>query len=210
MSRGHAISAALGTGTRITKRDLILNTARDLFLAHGFEGTSIDQIAEAAGVSRQTIYNNFDGKEALFRALAGVLADHVLEPLLSDDLEVGDVESTLTALAERALSLMVLPTTLALHRLVVTEAVKFPEVARQIYEGGAERAARALAAYLGRQAARGTLAVADAELAAEHFFGMLAGHRQYRALLGVREPGRPSLADRTAETVRAFLRAYRP
>lgn len=202
------MSAALGTRPRIPKRDLILNTARDLFLARGFEGTSIDQIAEAAGVSRQTIYNNFDGKEALFRALAGVLADHVVEPLLSDDLEAGDVESTLTALAERALALMVLPTTLALHRLVVTEAVKFPEVARQIYEGGAERAARTLAAYLGRQSARGVLEIDDLELAAEHFFGMLAGHRQYRALLGVAERERPPLTGRAVTTVRAFLRAY--
>ena len=49
----------------------------------------------------------------------------------------------------------------------------------------------------------------DPELAAEHFFGMLAGHRQYRALLGVAEPGRPSDGTRAAETVRAFLRAYR-
>ena len=55
----------------------------------------------------------------------------------------------------------------------------------------------------------GDLSVTDPELAAEHFFGMLAGHRQYRALLGVAEPGRPSDGTRAAETVRAFLRAYR-
>src|SRR6478735_7439977 len=112
--------------TRVSKRDLILNTAHDLFLAQGFGGTSIDQIAEAAGVSRQTIYNNFDSKEALFKAIAGALADHVVEPLLNEDLQTGDVESTLTALAGRTLALMVLPSTLALHRLVVTEAPKFP------------------------------------------------------------------------------------
>ena len=175
----------------------------------GFEGTSIDQIAEAAGVSRQTIYNNFDSKEALFKAIAGALADHVVEPLLNEDLQTGDVESTLTDLAGRTLALMVLPSTLALHRLVVTEAPKFPEVARQIYQSGASRAAQALATYLANQSARGILAVTDPELAAEHFFGMLAGHRQYRALLGVAEPGRPSDDTRAVATVRAFLRAYR-
>lgn len=209
MSQDQATSPGSAVRMRTTKRDLILNTARDLFLVQGFEGTSIDQIAEAAGVSRQTIYNNFDGKEALFKALAGALADHVVEPLLGDELQGSDVESTLTKLAERALSLMVLPSTLALHRLVVTEAPKFPSVARQIYQSGAARAAQALAAYLALQSARGVLAVEDAELAAEHFFGMLAGHRQYRALLGVEEPGRPPIDTRAAETVRAFLRAYR-
>jgi AcrR family transcriptional regulator len=193
-----------------TKRDRILSCARELFLAHGFAGTSIDRIAEAAGVSRQTIYNNFEGKEDLFRALAGALADHVLEPLRGDDPAAVNVEATLTDLAERALSVAVLPSTLALHRLVVTEAPKFPEFARQIYEGGAKRAVEALAAYLARQSGRGALAVDDAELAAEHFFGMLAGHRQYRALLGVEEHGRRSVEDRAAETVRAFLRAYAP
>jgi TetR/AcrR family transcriptional repressor of mexJK operon len=209
MSQDQAISLGRAPRVRTTKRDLILSTARDLFLEQGFEGTSIDQIAEAARVSRQTIYNNFEGKEALFQALAGALADHVVEPLLGDELQGGDVETTLTTLAERALALMVLPSTLALHRLVVTEAPKFPSVARQIYESGAERAARALAAYLALQSDRGVLAVADPELAAEHFFGMLAGHRQYRALLGVSEPARPSLSTRTEQTVRAFLRAYR-
>jgi AcrR family transcriptional regulator len=196
--------------TRTTKRDQILSCARELFLAHGFAGTSIDRIAEAAGVSRQTIYNNFEGKEDLFRALAGALADHVLEPLLGDDLATDNIERTLMSLAERAVSVAVLPSTLALHRLVVTEAPKFPEFARQIYEGGARRAVEALAAYLVRQGARGALAVDDAELAAEHFFGMLAGHRQYRALLGVEEHGRRSADERAAETVRAFLRAYAP
>ena len=209
MSPAQAISRDQAPKTRTSKRDLILKTAHDLFLVQGFEGTSIDQIAEAAGVSRQTIYNNFDSKEALFKAIAGALADHVVEPLLNEDLQTGDVESTLTDLAERALALMVLPSTLALHRLVVTEAPKFPEVARQIYQSGASRAAQALASYLAHQSARGILAVTDPELAAEHFFGMLAGHRQYRALLGVAESGRPSDDTRAAETVRAFLRAYR-
>src|SRR6478735_7582894 len=193
MSPAPAISRDQAPRTRTPKRDLILKTAHDLFLVQGFEGTSIDQIAEAAGVSRQTIYNNFDSKEALFKAIAGALADHVVEPLLNEDLQTGDVDSTLTDLAERALALMVLPSTLALHRLVVTEAPKFPEVARQIYQSGASRAAQALATYLAHQSA----------------LGMLAGHRQYRALLGVAEPGRPSDGTRAAETVRAFLRAYR-
>ena len=159
MSPAQAISRDQAPRTRTSKRDLILKTAHDLFLVQGFEGTSIDQIAEAAGVSRQTIYNNFDSKEALFKAIAGALADHVVEPLLNENLQTGDVESTLTDLAERALALMVLPSTLALHRLVVTEAPKFPEVARQIYESGAARAAQALATYLAHQSARGILAV---------------------------------------------------
>jgi TetR/AcrR family transcriptional regulator, mexJK operon transcriptional repressor len=208
VARNNALSAGVGARARATKRDLILDTARELFLAHGFEGTSIDQIAEAAAVSRQTIYNNFDGKEALFRALTGRLVDHLVEPLVSRDPESDDVARTLTDLAERMLSVAMLPSSLALYRLVVTEAPKFPDVARQIYETGAERAAKALGAYLAAQSARGILAVDDPQLAAEHFFGMLVGHRQYRALLGVAEPVAHSVESRAARTVRAFLRAY--
>src|SRR3954471_11406325 len=126
MSQAQVISRDRVPRTRTSKRDLFLNTAHDLFLAQGVGGTSIDQIAEAAGVSRQTIYNNFDSKAALFQVIAGALADHVVEPLLNEDLQTGDVESTLMALAGRTLALMVLPSTLALHRLVVTEAPKFP------------------------------------------------------------------------------------
>src|SRR6201991_4106682 len=162
MSSDHGTAQDRASRTRTSKRNLILHTAHALFLVQGFGVTSIDQIAEAAGVSRQTIYNNFDSKEALFKAIAGALADHVVEPLLHEDLQTGDVESTLTDLAERTLALMVLPSTLALHRLVVTEAPKFPEVAGQIYQSGAARAAHALATYLAHQSARGILAVADA------------------------------------------------
>lgn len=193
----------------MTKRDVILNNARDLFLAHGFDGTSIDRIAESARVSRQTIYNNFESKEALFRELAGALADHVVQPLLDEEPHSDDIEVTLTALAERGLPLAVLPESLALHRLVVAEAPKFPDVARQIYENGPARAAKALAAYLKMQDERGVLDIKDPELAAEHFFGMLLGHRQFRALLGVEERRDLSDTERAAELARAFIRAYR-
>ena len=75
MSPSQAMSRDQAARTRTTKRDLILTRAHDLFLVQGFGGTSIDQIAEAAGVSRQTIYNNFDSKQALFKAIAGALAE---------------------------------------------------------------------------------------------------------------------------------------
>ena len=209
MSPAQAISRDQAPRTRTSKRDLILKTAHDLFLVQGFEGTSIDQIAEAAGVSRQTIYNNFDSKEALFKAIAGALADHVVEPLLNEDLQTGDVESTLTDLAGRDARA---------HGAAVDACAASPRGHRsaEVPRGRAadlpERgvAGSAGARHLSRhQSARGILAVTDPELAAEHFFGMLAGHRQYRALLGVAEPGRPSDGTRAAETVRAFLRAYR-
>ena len=190
---------------RETKRDAILGVARDLFLERGFEGTSIDQIAEAARVSRQTIYNNFEGKEALFRALTDMLVDHVVEPLPG---EGGDLESNLTALAERALALAVLPSTLALHRLVVAEAPTFRDLALQVYAAGAKHAADRLAAYLRHQHERGLLTIDDPDLAAEHFFGMLICHWQYRALLGIEQPAGASVRERAEKSVGTFLRAY--
>lgn len=208
MTYGQAGSEGHGPRPRTTKRDTILSAAHDLFLAHGFEATSVDQIAERANVSRQTIYNNFDNKESLFRALTGALADQLLAPLLDESLASGDVLRTLTILGERALWLSYEPSNVALYRLIVCEAPKFPDLAREIYDAGARRATSQLAQFFQRQTRAGVLNVPDPDLAAEQFFGMLHGHRHFRALLGIEDAQRPSARDIAGQAAAVFVRAY--
>jgi AcrR family transcriptional regulator len=179
-------------------------------MRNGFVGTSIDEIAVAADVSRQTIYNNFKSKEALFQALAERFVEQTVGPLLDPAIADADLDATLRDLASRWLSLVLQPSSLAMHRLVISEGQQFPQLMRQLYELGARRTHVHLANFLEQQARRGKLAVADPMAAAEQFFGMLVGHRQIRALLGIGDDGQPEAIERAAaSTAATFLRAFR-
>jgi AcrR family transcriptional regulator len=72
-------------------RDRILDAAMQVFRRHGFQRSSIEQTAEAAGLTRQALYHHFESKQALFRAVI----EHVHECALAAELAA-------TAAAEKA------------------------------------------------------------------------------------------------------------
>lgn len=191
------------------KHAAILSAAREVFLEVGYGAASMDEIARRAGVAKQTIYNHFAGKDALFGEIITQLCDELLRPLARPELRAGPPEAALAALAAEVMALMLQPSSLALHRLLVAEAPRFPELGAVAYRTGVQRPVDALAAYLEEQTRAGALNVGDARLAAEQFFGMLVGHIQIRALLGV-EPKPPAafLEAAAAEAVRTFLARY--
>lgn len=197
--------------TRISrrKRAAILDAATRLFLEAGYGDTSMDQVAGAAGVAKQTLYNHFGSKETLFRAIVEDLVRELVGPL-ARAASRGQPERVLDAFGRRFLDLMLRPTSLALHRLLVAEANRFPELAREVFDTGPAQAVAALAAWLAAQDARGRLAVAEPALAAEQFLGMLTGHIQLRALFGVCErPGATALDAAVRHAVTTFLAAHR-
>ncbi|MEP9371866.1 TetR family transcriptional regulator C-terminal domain-containing protein [Mesorhizobium sp. KR1-2] len=76
-------STARPRRTRIqqAKRELILEAALDVFSTHGFRGSTIDQIAEAAGMSKPNLLYYFRRKEDIHEALMERLLDTWLAPL---------------------------------------------------------------------------------------------------------------------------------
>ena len=89
-----------------TKRGQILNGARQVFLAHGFDGASMGEIAKVAGVSKGTLYVYFDSKEALFEALTLEEKKGLAEVLFKLDSEDPDVKAVLTRLGRTYLEHM--------------------------------------------------------------------------------------------------------
>lgn len=67
MSSGAEKPARLTKGERTAMR--IMDVAEDLFAAHGYEGTSLRQIAGGAGIKEPGLYNHFTGKQALYEAV---------------------------------------------------------------------------------------------------------------------------------------------
>jgi AcrR family transcriptional regulator len=195
------------------KRRAILAAAATVFLQKGYLGTSMDEVAALASVSKQTVYKHFADKERLFAEIVATTVDEVSDPVHEVVLhldESGDLEAGLRDLARRQLAMVMQPRLLRLRRLVIGEAARFPELGRTFYERGPERTIDALAAVFEQLAERGALDVDDPRLAAAHFNWLVMSIPLNQAMLrGTDEPASPEELDRYADAgVRAFVRAY--
>lgn len=191
------------------KRDAILAAARQVFVADGY-AASMDRVAEAAGVSKQTIYKHFESKEALFEAIVRQRSDRLTGPLLTAPADAA-VETVLHGLALRFLELLTLPDYACILRVLVGTQGQFPGLADHFYEVGPRRSLGRLADYLARMDRQGALRVPDPLLAAEQFLGLVNGQMQMRMVLGIATDTDPALMDaRARAAVAVFLKAYGP
>jgi TetR/AcrR family transcriptional repressor of mexJK operon len=194
------------------KGALILDTARQMFLERGYDATSLDDVAAASGVSKTTVYNNFEDKEGLFRAVVLAVTDRA-EQIISELAATlsGDepVAARLTAVA-RALAYGVLnPAVVQLRRLAIAEALRFPGIVTAYWERAPARTLALLTESFTQLAARGELDIDDPAAAAALFAYAVLGLYQDQALLQPsRQPGRADLDRHVSQVVAAFLRAY--
>jgi TetR/AcrR family transcriptional repressor of mexJK operon len=197
------------------KRAAILDAATTLFLRHGYLGTSMDEIAALAAVSKQTVYKHFADKETLFSEIVTNTVSEASEPNYADVLgleDSGDVDADLRGLARRQLARVMQPQLLQLRRLVIGEAGRFPELGRIFYAQGPERTIATLADAFTRLAERGALRFEDPHLAAAHFNWLVMSIPLNEAMLcGPDDPATSADLNRYADAgVRAFLAAYGP
>ena len=195
------------------KRAAILEAATTVFLRNGYVGTSMDEIAALAAVSKQTVYKHFADKERLFVAIVTATVDEASDPVHEEVQHLedsGDVEADLRDLGRRQLAKVMQPRLLQLRRLVIGEASRFPELGRTFYDRGPGRTIAALATAFERLAERGALHVDDPRLAAEHFNWLIMSLPLNRAML-LGDDAPPADGDLQAHVdngVRVFLAAY--
>jgi len=139
----------------------ILNAARKVFLEHGFEGSSVDEIAVAARAGKPTIYARFPSKQALFAAVIDRL---VRRNTSLDALSCagGSIEQRLDALAAVLLTRVLSPETIGLIRVAVAEARRFPDLATSVSCMGRQRPTEAVARVFGELAASDAIGVSPA------------------------------------------------
>ena len=195
------------------KRKAIVEAATSTFLQKGYLGTSMDEIAALAGVSKQTVYKHFADKEQLFFQVVTTTVNEASDPVYAEVLQLrdsGDLEADLRDLARRQLTLVLQPKLMQLRRLVIAESSRFPELGGAFYERGPGRTIAALAATFERLAACGVLAVEDANLAASQFNWLVMSAPLNQAMLLGRDDGmsKRELDRHADEGVRTFLAAY--
>ena len=198
---------------RLGSAGVIMEAATTLFLRKGYAGTSMDEIAALAGVSKQTIYTHFADKERLFTDLVLRNAERVDEFVEQVDAifeDAADLEKALLELARRYIALVIRPDVLHLRRLVIGEAGHFPDLAGTYYERVPERVLGTLASNLRRMEQRGLLRLHDSALAANHFVALILWVPLDRAMFHMeQEPLVAGRLDQLAVAgVRVFLAAY--
>ena len=196
------------------KGALILDTARQMFLDRGYDATSLDDVAAASGVSKTTVYNNFEDKEGLFRAVVLSVTERAEQIISELGATLGGDESAaerLTAVA-RGLAYGVLnPAVVQLRRLAISEALRFPDIVTAYWDRAPARTLALLTESFTQMAAQGELDTDDPAAAAALFAYAVLGLYQDQALLQPRLPlARADLDEHVRKMVGAVLRAYAP
>ncbi len=190
--------------------ELILDAATELFLSHGFGATSIEAVAQRVRISKRTFYHRFEDKPALFAAVVHRIIKR-LRPAADIPLIQGaDLQSVLERLATLILRAALSAQAIALHRLIVAESARFPELTEVLArEGGTKEAITLIASVLAREAKEGRLKLDDPVFAAQQFLQMVIVLPQRRAM-GLGAPmSKRELTEWPSKVVDLFLNGCR-
>lgn len=192
---------------RIMRERRILEAAITVFSRSGYTGTTMDAVAAAAGLSKPTLYQYFDGKDALFTAMMAGKRDDMLVAFQSPRPEA--MVAQLHDFAWHYAETVMRPDFLSLARLIIGEAARFPQLGRAYQASGPDRVLAGMMTYLDAQRAAGRLAFEDAELAAQDLWGLILSAPRTRALYDPDAVAdRATLARYIDNGLRVFLRAY--
>jgi AcrR family transcriptional regulator len=191
------------------KRRQILDGARKVFLAMGFDAASMGEIARKAGVSKGTLYVYFTSKEQLFEAITHAECKAQVEGLFTFDTADHGVEAALTRLGRGYIKFLCRPGGMSPLRTVISISERMPEIGREFYETGPAQGIATLRRYLENEVAAGTLAIEDCEVAAAQFLELCKATIFLPVLFNA---GDPPTDERISHVVgigvRMFLAAY--
>ena len=202
------MSRALGQ-IDLAKYEAVLEAAAAVMSERGVQAP-VDEIARRAGVSKQTIYNQFGSKAEVVRVLAARRLDEITAALSAPN-AMEDPKAALAGYARVLLNVLLAPRGLALFRMCMLGADVMPDVSRAMYEAGPRSTRRRLADFLAAETRAGRLACPDPMEAAEFFGGMVVSTRQSALMLGMPRTLTDVDLDHIAnEAAARFLRAYAP
>lgn len=166
------------------KRNAIISAAKSLFLSQGLRATSMDQIAQAAKVSKKTVYNHFPDKDTLFQfVITAHWNDVVAEPeqLFAN---VKSIKSALKHFATVFIDFVYHEQTVALFRILISESTHYPDLTQALLNNGKPPLTQQLITFFQQQAESHQLKIEDPALAASQFIGMLKEYHYWPMMLG--------------------------
>jgi AcrR family transcriptional regulator len=195
------------TPRRDLKRDTILAIALQVFIEEGYAAASMSTIAARVGGSKGTLYNHFRSKAELFVAVIQNQCE-IHQNQLFDGADP-DIRKFLTELAHRFARMMLSDEVITIHRIVVAEATRFPEIGQALYEAGPKRGKERLMVYLQQAMDDGRLKQADPERAAVHAIELSLGGMYRQRLWNVGPPPTEQEISAAIDSgVQVFMAAY--
>jgi len=191
------------------KRRQALDAATDLFMAHGYGAVSMDAVARRANVSKATLYAHFPSKEVLF---ATIVRERGLTNQLDSTLfpeHVTDLRAALETIGRRVMRFMLQERTLAIYRVAIAEAARFPELGRAFFDNGPSKFCTWGERWIARQQAAGLVRQADLGVATHQFMALLRSGVFLRASLALPPaPGEAEIEATVRAAVDTWLRAF--
>ena len=191
------------------KWNQVLDGARTVFMRDGFEGASVDDIVREAGVSKATLYSYFPDKRLLFIEVAKIECQSQSEAAIAQVAGSANVREALTTAAKRMTRFFMSDVGLQVHRIIVGESQRFPEIGREFFESGPARVHESLRQFLRKSVDAGHLKIDDIDLAADQFPELCKAGLHLKMVLGLREPPTDEEIDRVIDgAVDLFLCKY--
>lgn len=194
----------------LDKRAAIMAAAKSLFLEEGYAGTSMDRIAKSAGVSKLTLYSHYHHKEDLFQQCVIAKCEEYTPDTLYT---LGGQESLRQRLCKLGMAfnqMLLSDEAIKFYRMMAAEARQTGKLGALFFAAGPQRTLDQFDALLSAAIRNAELKVHDKTLASKHFFALLQGDHQMRAMLGERRPTLNALRAHVSDAVDLFLRAYHP
>lgn len=193
------------------KAGVVLAAARLIFFAHGFSLATTDMIQRAAGVSKSTVYAHYPNKEALFRAVVEAECNRFMEEARQRRVPDRNLKPLLIGMGKTFLDLILSPEILAMYRVVVSEAPRFPDLGALFYAAGPGAMNKFVAETLEQAMEKGELDLGGIgrDAAASLFINMLRGEAQMQVLTHPETPASVIQREQWVnEAVTTFLRAF--
>lgn len=193
------------------KRANVLRAAQHLFLCNGFTGTSMDAIAEAAGVSKLTAYKYFGSKQELFADAVAAKCRSAFASFEVDHFAGRALRDCLNDFGRAFLALILDPEAMAVHHLIIAERERTPELGRLFFENAIRLISDKLATLIARHEEAGDIVTGDDPLAAaQDLLALWRGRPYLLTELGYGPVDALALAAHVAHCVDLCLRAWTP
>ena len=192
-----------------TKTEAMLASARAHFFSRGYEGTRLDQVAADAGVSKVTIYNRFGDKAGLLSACVSAECERMQAEMGLAETDGRSFPERLNKFGVTLVTFIFSAEHIGFDRMISTEGVRTPELARLFFDAGPRRMQTELMALLQSGVKEGHIEADDLREAADHLFGLWKGMADMHLRFAQpydRHPER--VAARIARATARFLRAY--
>lgn len=192
------------------KNSAIIDAASVLFLENGFDGTSMDEVAKRAGVSKQTVYSHFSSKEQLFSEAIHITIAKYFPDAALEMVEDHTLESDLYVVAETYARLLLSEKAVAMHRVLVAAAAKGPELAQIFWQAGPAEMNEKLEDFIRTWTEKGELKIDNIEKASGQLITLLKGKLHFMREIGMAaEITEAEIKEQTQDAVSCFLKLYK-